>query len=305
MISRNSKNLRPPFERWYSYILFVFIGFCIADLGILAFRDKMLPANAPASQPKSNFAAPSVGRSSYFSVTSRNIFSATGEIPDALRDESLPPESASEADPVLSQLPLTLIGTLVHSNPDKSIATIEIKGKNLVMSYSPKKEIEGMASIIRVERQKVVFKNLNNSQIEYIEIKKDGNKVAFGSGATGVPAGGGVIQKVDENTFSIRRSDLNKYTSDLTKILNQARAVVNRDPGTGNINGYKLVDIQPDSIFNELGLQRMDVIKSVDGTPVDSPAKAMELYNLLKNSPKVTLQIERNGKNESKTYNIQ
>ena len=95
-----------------------------------------------------------------------------------------------------------------------------------------------------------------------------------------------------------------KYTNDLSSILMQARAVPNREPGTGNINGFRILDMQQDSIFSQLGLQRMDVIKSVDGTPVDSPAKAMELYNTLKNSPKVTLQVERNGKNESMTYNI-
>ncbi|WP_374079675.1 type II secretion system protein GspC [Bdellovibrio bacteriovorus] len=209
-----------------------------------------------------------------------------------------------EADPVPSQLPLNLIGTLVHSNPEKSIAAIEVRGKNQVVSYSPGKEIEGMASILKVERQKVIFRNLNSNRLEYIEMKKDGNKVAFGAG---VKAGGGAreVMKTGDNNFTIKRADLLKYTNDLSSILMQARAVPNREPGTGNINGFRLLDMQPGSIYEQLGLQRMDVIKSVDGTPVDSPAKAMELYNTLKNSPKVTLQIERNGKSETMTYNIQ
>jgi general secretion pathway protein C len=49
----------------------------------------------------------------------------------------------------------------------------------------------------------------------------------------------------------------------------------------------------------------MDVLKTVDGTLVDSPAKAMELYQNLKNNPKIVLQVERNGKTETMTYNIQ
>lgn len=108
-----------------------------------------------------------------------------------------------------------------------------------------------------------------------------------------------------DNNFVIKRADLSKYTNDLSSILMQARAVPNRDPGTGAINGFRLLDMQPGSIFEQLGMQRMDVIKSVDGTPVDSPAKAMELYNTLKNAPKLSLQIERNGKTETMTYNIQ
>ncbi|WII71927.1 type II secretion system protein GspC [Bdellovibrio sp. 22V] len=303
MISRNPKNQRPPFERWYSYVLFVFVGYCIADLGILAYRDRMLPQGAPAAHPKAPQFDSSVSRGAYNGITSRNIFASSGVIPDALVDKTTGTPQ-KEADPVPSQLPLTLIGTLVHSNPEKSIAAIEVRGKNQVISYSPGKEIEGMANIIRVERQKVVFRNLNSNRLEYIEMKKDGARVAFG-GAARPASGGGEVQKTGDNNFTIKRADLLKYTNDLSSILMQARAVPNREPGTGAINGFRLLDMQPGSIYEQLGLQRMDVIKSVDGTPVDSPAKAMELYNTLKNSPKVTLQIERNGKNETMTYNIQ
>lgn len=304
MISRNAKNQRPPFEKWYSYILFAFVGYCIADLAILAYRDRMLPQSAPPSHPKTSYFDSSVSRGAYNTITSRNIFAASGIIPDALVDKSKgTPGTQREEDAVQSELPLNLIGTLVHSNPNKSIAAIEVRGKNQVISYSPGKEIQGMASILRVERQKVIFRNLNSNRLEYIEMKKEGSRVSFGSGAPS--AGGKEVQKVGDNNFVIKRADLLKYTNDLSSILMQARAVPNREPGTGNINGFRLLDMQPGSIYEQLGLQRMDVIKAVDGTPVDSPAKAMELYNTLKSSPRVTLQIERNGKNETMSYNIQ
>lgn len=305
MISRKSKNQRPPFEKWYAYLLFVFVGYCVADLAILSFRDRMLPQSAPAARRQTVAVDSSVARFAYNNITARNIFAANGVIPDALVDKSKSIEAEKEQIPVPSQLPLTLIGTLVHSNPDKSIAAIEVKGKNQVISYSPKKEIEGIAEILRVERQKVIIRNLNSNRLEYIEMKKDGNKVAFGAGTRPTSGGSGEVQKMGDNNFVIKRADLSKYTNDLSSILMQARAVPNRDPGTGAINGFRLLDMQPGSIFEQLGMQRMDVIKSVDGTPVDSPAKAMELYNTLKNAPKLSLQIERNGKTETMTYNIQ
>lgn len=303
MILRNSKNQRPPFEKWYPYLLFIFIGFCIADLSILAYRDLMLPQSAPAARPRHMQVDTSVSRGAYNTVSGRNIFAANGVIPDALVDKNKP-DSQKEADPVPSQLPLTLIGTLVHSNPAKSIAAIEVKGKNQVISYSPGKEIENMASILKVERQKVIFRNLNSNRLEYIEMKKD-QKLAFGGSKPTTPGTTGKeVQKVGENNFTLKRADLLKYTNDLSSILMQARAVPNREPGTGNINGFRLLDMQPGSIYEQLGLQRMDVIKAVNGTPVDSPAKAMELYQTLKNDPKVSIQIERNGKSEALNYNI-
>ena len=303
MISRNQKTQKPPFEKWYSYILFAFIGFCIADLGILAYRDLMLPNAAPPSHPKTIAIDASASRGAYNTVTSRNIFASSGLIPDPLVDKSKP-DAQKDADPVLSSLPLTLIGTLVHSNPAKSIAAIEIKGKNQVISYSAGKEIEGMANIMSVERQRVVFRNLNSNRLEFIEMKQD-SKVAFGGAKPASATGGKEVQKVGENNFVIKRADLLKYTNDLSSILMQARAVPNREPGTGAINGFRILDMQPGSIYEQLGIQRMDVIRSVDGNPVDSPAKAMELYNALKNSPKVSIQVERNGKTENLSYSIQ
>jgi general secretion pathway protein C len=303
VISRNQKPQRPPLERWYSYILFVFIGFCIADLSILAYRDLMLPQSAPPSRPKAPSFESGVSRGAYNPIISRNIFASNGVIPDALVDKNKP-NAEQEAAPVLSSLPLNLIGTLVHSNPAKSIAAIEVKGKNAVISYTPEKEIEGLAKIISVERQKVIIRNLNSNRLEFIEMAKGGSKVAFGSSAPSSGPGKDV-QKVGDNNFVIKRADLLRYTNDLSSVLMQARAVPNREPGTGAINGFRILDMKPGSIFEQLGIQRMDVIKSVDGTPVDSPAKAMELYNTLKSSPKVTIQVERNGKNETMNYNIQ
>lgn len=306
MISRNPKNQRPPFEKWYSYLLFVFVGYCVADLAILAYRDRMLPQSAPPSHPKSSHLTSEVSRGAYNTITTRNIFAANGIIPDALVDKTKDTGGPRrEEDPVPSQLPLNLIGTLVHSNPQKSIAAIEVRGKNQVTSYSPGKEVPGLASILRIERQKVIFRNLNSNRLEFIEMKKEGNKVSFGTGSTPTVSSGKEVQKTGDNNFVIKRADLLKYTNDLSSILMQARAVPNREPGTGNINGFRILDMQPGSIYEQLGLQRMDVIKTVDGTPVDSPAKAMELYNTLKNSPKVSLQVERNGKTETMTYNIQ
>ncbi|HWU42486.1 MAG TPA: hypothetical protein VN132_03575, partial [Bdellovibrio sp.] len=182
MSAKNPQSQRPPFEKWYSYLLFIFVGFCIADLAILSYRDRMLPQSAPPAHPKGAPSDNFISSGAYNSVTSRNIFASNGIIPDALVDKNRATQQQKEADPVLSQLPITLVGTLVHSNPAKSLAAISVtvKGKAQVVSYSPGKEIENMASIIRVERQKVIFRNLNTNRLEYVEMKKEGNKVAFG-----------------------------------------------------------------------------------------------------------------------------
>ncbi|MBS1970453.1 MAG: general secretion pathway protein GspC [Bdellovibrionales bacterium] len=306
--NKKLKKKRPAFEKWLSYLLFVFIGFVVADLLILSYRDLMLPNQTPPPRPKKVLNDNMLGRGAYNTMISRNIFSSDGVIPDALIAKGQDPNKIEEAAPVPSQLPLTLVGTLVHSNPDKSIAAIEIKGKNQTLSYTPKRNIENMATLLKVERQKIIFRNLNSNVLEYIEMKPFGNqKVAFGATAPTAPAtgGGGDVKNMGDNKFTIKRADLQKYLNDLSSILMQARAVPSRDKVTGEVNGYRIVDFQPNSIFSQLGIQRMDLIKGVNGETVDTPQKAMELFNMFKNSNEIKMTVERGGRTETLQYNIQ
>lgn len=286
--------------------LLVFIGFAIADLTIIYFRDHFLPQSAPPKKMAKMQPSSFVDRGQFSNITTRNIFASNGVIPEALTAHGQEGEpERKENDPVPSSLPLNLIGTLVHTNPSKSIAAIEVKSKNLSGSYIVGADIEGLATLEKVERGIAYIRNNNNHLLEYIELNKGGNKLAFGvAKSTPVATTGKEVQQKSPNHFEIKKADLLKYTSDLSSVLMQARAVPNRDPSTGEINGFKLLDMQPGSIYEQLGLNRGDVIRGVNGEPLDSVQKAMEFYNTFKNSSQVQLEIERNGKKETNTYDV-
>lgn len=290
--------------RFALYGLLVFFAFTAADLSIIFIRDLMLPTEAPAKKMVKFNPQLSIDRNQYSAITNRNLFSSTGIMPEAITLKIDPADAAKDV-PVLSTLPLILIGTLVHSNPSKSIAAIEVKSKSLSGSYAPGADIEGLAKLEKVERGIAYIRNANTSALEYIELKS-ANKVSFDASKASVstPSASKDVVAVAPNKFQIKRSDLLKYTNDLSSVLMQARAVPNRDPATGEINGFRILDMQENSIFGQLGLARMDVLKSVNGQPIDSIQKAMELYNEMKNGSKVELGVERNGKNEVKTYDI-
>lgn len=284
------------------YALLAFIAFSIADLSIIYFRDRMLPDQAPPKKTTPQKPPAFVDRSQFSVIINRNLFSASGLIPDPINMSKGRPKK--DSDPVPSKLPITVIGTLVHSNPAKSIAALEIKSKNVSGSFLTGADLEGMATIEKIERNIVFVRNSSSGVLEYIELSKGGNKVAFGASRADVSKPGKEVQNFGNNTFAIKRADLLKYTNDLSSVLMQARAVPNRDPNTGEINGFRVLDMQPGSIYEQLGLQRMDVIKGVNGEPVDSVQKAMEMYNTLKNGTQVKMQIERGGKTETFTYDV-
>lgn len=286
------------------YAMLLFVGFVVADLTVIYVRDLMIPNQAPPKKQNQMQAPSYVDRSQFSAITSRNLFASNGVMPEAITAK-VEAQSQVEAAPIPSTLPLTLIGTLVHSDPAKSIAAIEVKSKNLTGSYVTGAEVEGLAKIEKVERSIVFIRNSNTNALEYIEMK-NANKVSFDASkpSTPVAAASKDVQQVAPNQFVIKRSDLLKYTNDLSSVLMEARAVPNRDPNTGEINGFRILDMKEGSIFSQLGLSRMDVLKSVNGEPVDSIQKAMEMYNTLKNGNSIKLGIERDGKDQTNSYDI-
>lgn len=265
----------------------------------------MLPTKAPPSKQATPMIAQLPPRSGFSGITSKNIFNWDGTIPEALTPKGGPRQD-EEQTPILTQLPINLIGTIVHSNPLKSVASIDNKSKNQTVSVRVKAEVDNLIEILKIERNKVIFRNLNNNQLEFIEIQAK-SKLSFQQGSmTSQPlkAEGEVVKTVAPNKFSLKRSDVLKYTNNLASLLQQARSAPHKNPRTGEIDGFTILDFQAGSIFEQLGINRMDVIKAVNGEPVDSPAKAMELYNALKSSDKVSISIERGGRNEDLEYNL-
>jgi general secretion pathway protein C len=296
---------RPAFEKFYPYLMVVFFGFCIADVAVLYARGYMIPESAPAAKEAAPFTNDVQPKSAYNSITSRNIFNPDGTIPDALAAKETKGSNGGSEVAEPSSLPLNLVGTIVHSNPEKSIANIELKSKNAVFAFTPNRDIEKLATLLKVERNKAYIRNSNNGRLEYIEIK-EANKISFQSSkptAGATPAGPAKIKQTGNGKFEIKRDELNKYLSDVSSILMQASSVPRKKP-SGEIDGYTILGIQPNTVFSQLGIQSGDTITKVNGEPIDSPAKAIELFNALKSAPNVKLSFERDGREQENDYNI-
>ena len=72
----------------------------------------------------------------------------------------------------------------------------------------------------------------------------------------------------------------------------------------GQANGFKLFQIQPGSLYSSIGIENGDVITRINGYEVNSPDKALEVYQKLRESPHVTIELERGGQPIKKDYNI-
>lgn len=295
---------RPLFEKMYPYVFCMFLAYCLADLSILLIRDKMLPQSGQPLAKRKMEPTQRLSRQNYISILNRNIFNSDGIIPDPLnmRGSEQVPQNLVSATPVPTTLPFILIGTIVHINPNKAVATIKIGGDK-VFPYRVNDSIEGMATLLDIKRKKAIFRNERNGSLEYVEIK---DNVMISLAPKNPPPQEKESISRRGNDFALQKSDIDKHLENLPELLQQARAVPNIVPGTGGqIDGFRILDMQPGSIYENLGLQVGDVLKSVNGDDLTSPAKAMELFHQLKSENQISLDIERGGRTETFNYSIE
>jgi general secretion pathway protein C len=287
------------------YVLMGIVAYTVVDLSILSVRDLMLPQKSPPARPVKQVQINAPNKGSYQTILGRNVFNPDGTIPDPLSSkENKNGTPGIEVTPVPSQLPLNLIGTVVLTHAEKSIANIEVKSKNQVIAISPNHDIDNIATLIRVERNRAIIRNTNNGRLEYIEIKSPSKLTFNNAPAALAPHVPGEVKQIAPNKYKLSRATINKHTADLSTLLMQASTVPRRK-ANGDIECYVLTSFQPNSIFADLGVQQGDCIKSVNGEPIDSPAKAMEIYNTLKNSSTIKLTVESDGHDTEKEYNIE
>lgn len=231
-------------------------------------------------------------------VVGKNIFNSDGVIPPT-QSELGGGGKGEDGAPKLSSLPLDLMGTLVHSDPTKSIATISIKGQNKVEPFSVDEEVNGVAKIKEIQRLRVIFRNLQTQLLEYIEVPDNAQTLSVERGATVT-----LPRAAEEKTeFTFPRAEIDAQLENLPNLLQQAR-VVPETGADGQVRCYKMVEIQPGSIYEKLGLRLGDCISGVNSESVNSPQKAMEMFQTLKSSSEIKLSVDRGGRNVDLNYNI-
>ncbi len=290
---------KASYEKFLPFAVSAVVALGLADLAVIFSREFMLPIQVPQSglPPAANL--PMASRSQYTSVVARNIFNENGIMPDPV-GKGYDRFKGQDQTPVPSQLPLGLMGTVVHSNPSKSIANIEIRGKNQVISYTPNRDIDRIATLITVERNKAIIRNSNNGRLEFLE-NKETSKLTFQAATPTRLQGPADVRQTGDNQFEIPRSEILRHTQDMSALVMQASSVPHRK-ANGEIDGYTITSIAPGSVLTQLGILPQDTIKSVNGENIDSPAKAIELYNTLKNSSQVRITVERDGRDMQNEY---
>lgn len=106
------------------------------------------------------------------------------------------------------------------------------------------------------------------------------------------------------NTWVLGTEDVKEFDTRWQEILgNEIKTQQHRDPKTGRYDGIEIKSVLPGSIGARHGAQEGDIIKSINGTPVNSTNEAIQFVKTNKdNYSKWEVVVENRGKQRTVTY---
>ena len=104
------------------------------------------------------------------------------------------------------------------------------------------------------------------------------------------------IKKIDDYTYEVPRSTVDALFGTSGTAPRGVRVVPSVK--NGQPNGFKLYAISAGTIFEALGFRNGDTVQSINGTVLDSPSAALDLYDKLKNIDSLRIELDRRGRPE-------
>jgi general secretion pathway protein C len=232
------------------------------------------------------------------------------------------------ASPTRTSLRAQLVGGVIADPARNSIVSVTDLGSRETRIYGVGDTIQG-ARVLAVERIqddrdatgagfRMAAIVCNDGQKEFIDFDSGGAGGAVASvpslgrapvpaPATGAPAPPGAqpgeaVRKTAENAYEVPKTLVDGALSNMSALATQARIVPSFKNGVAN--GFKLFSIQPNSLYANIGVENGDVIQRINGYEINSPDKALEVYQKLRESSHITIELERNGRVIRKEYNV-
>jgi general secretion pathway protein C len=276
---------------------------------------------APVSSKKGTLAAnPPVaaatpGQRDITNIISRNIFCSACEKVTETPTVAAGGGGGGDQGPVKTSLSLQLIATLVsHENQAWSFAAIHDTSADKTALFAIGAKVPGDAVITDILDRRVMLENAGRT--EYLELALEEGAQAEGSTAPQVASSqfrspeplpemeqvAGGIRRSGSNSWEIQRGTLDRLLGDTTLLARSARLVPSVKDGQPN--GFTLYGVRRGSLYTLLGMFNGDTINAINGHPITTPDKALEIYTKLRAAGHVTLSFTRKGVTLTHEYNI-
>jgi len=261
---------------WVSVALVVLLAWQAIQLAWTLIGAERAPATAPAgTAPIEAPAGPSIDVGA---IVSAHLFGVAGVT------------DAGSGDPgavAATQMALVLVGTIAHTDPAKGYAIIGDSAATAKV-YAVGKTITGGTKLHAVYADRVILDR--GGKLEALLLPK---KFTGGGLVATAP-----LPQADNPMLGQRLQELvAQNPAAITEIIRPQPVFAN-----GQQRGYRVYPGRNRQQFSRLGLMPGDLVTAINGTPLDDPARGMEILQSMNSATQVTVTVERNG--QSSQINI-
>ena len=196
-------------------------------------------------------------------------------------EANAPVGSTDPNDVAATQMPLVLAGTIAHSDPERGYAIIGSNAQSAKV-YGVGKTITGGTKLHSVYPDRAILDR--GGKLEALLLPKK-----FTGGGMAGP-GPGFAGQADPMLGERLRQLAANNPAAITEILRPQPVFAN-----GQQRGYRVYPGRNRQQFNKLGLLPGDMVTAINGTPLDDPARSMEVLSTMNSAANVTVSVERNG----------
>ncbi|MCH2171253.1 PDZ domain-containing protein [Myxococcota bacterium] len=291
--------------RWgLNAVLFVSSCFLTARIANTVFDDALTPRSSVPLAAQSGHGEALKERSwaDREIILTRNLFNSAALAP-------VPDPSTLAEELEATKLPLTLLGTAAATNELLSWAAIEDREKRDTLVVRVGDEIRPLATIMRIERRRVVLDEngmireltlddesgpksprISKRPVRRAPPKRSAARGNRGRASRRPPAPKSMaVRQVDDDLFEVEREAVRSAMDNPSAFLDQARFMPKFE--SGEMVGLQINNPQPDSVFDQVGIQNGEVITEVNGIPIDSAEESRKVLSALESSDELDIVI--------------
>jgi type II secretion system protein C len=248
-------------------------------------------------------------RSEYQSLAKSDLFGEQSR-------KSAPQPVTPDIDLPETTLDLELLGIVVETGSAPGYAIIKGGAKSSVETYTVGDTIVNNARVEEIRSDAVVISRAGKREtlsMSFVKKQQEGRR-DFSRGRVPPPsprrrnpirksASNEAIRVQNENMRYINRERLLEQAGqNLTALINDFRTRPNIVDGKPS--GIGIEQVGSDPISSKAGLKAGDIVKSINGTRVNSMDEILEQGAKLQGKPEVRVVIERDGRHRTLVYKI-
>ena len=243
-------------------------------------------------------------------ITSTNLFNAKSS------DKTGDKEKSKDIDSIVcldaekpTALQIKLLDTIVLQDSVKSVASVQMRGNSELMNVREGERLEDMVEISKINRMKLILKNLQTGDCEYAMSDAEEAPIMPPMKIISAKAGKALFKsnnpniKNTGNNFKIKKTFRDSMINSMSDVLTQAKAIQITNPD-GSLS-FKMTEIVPGSLYSQLDIQENDIIDSINGKKIENLNELMGLLGRIKEIDQFTLGLKRNGMSENKEYGFE